>query len=466
MSFSGSLLSGTSLSGGQYYGAGLTVTGEWTPCQLFAKSEVGAWYDPSDLTTLFQDAAGTTPVTAPGQVVGRILDKSGRGNHATQTGATSLMPIYSVEPAGGRRNLLSQSAIGPAGTGWKFFGTSSRTYGIAGHDGALDAVLFDETDAATLAYARQVLTIPADTAAYRFSVYVKAGSSGSAWMRYAFTGGTPVFNAHSFNFSTKTFSPAGPTYEELPGGWFRLSVGIANNGTNTTLDWRLGSNATPTGTGDTGSVIIGGSQIELGTVTTPYQRVVSQYDVTESGVASRHYLAFDGIDDWLQTGTITPGTDKVQVFAGVRKLSDAAIGLIAELSNAVGSYPGSFALFAPGVAAANYMWRNRGSAFQVDASYTNALVAAPVSNVITGIGDISGDIAQVRVDGTQVASSTTDQGTGNYGNYPLYIGRRAGTSLPFNGHIYGLIIRFGPTLTDAQITNTERWLARRTGVTI
>ena len=48
----------------------------WSPASLFASSEVGAWYDPSDLTTMFQDSAGTTPVTADGQPVGLILDKS------------------------------------------------------------------------------------------------------------------------------------------------------------------------------------------------------------------------------------------------------------------------------------------------------------------------------------------------------------------------------------------------------
>lgn len=44
---------------------------------LFANGEEGAWYDPSDLSTLYyQDAAGTTPVTALGQPVGLIIDKS------------------------------------------------------------------------------------------------------------------------------------------------------------------------------------------------------------------------------------------------------------------------------------------------------------------------------------------------------------------------------------------------------
>ena len=48
----------------------------FTPASLFAAGEVGAWYDPSDLTTLFQDSAGTTPVTAVEQPVGLMLDKS------------------------------------------------------------------------------------------------------------------------------------------------------------------------------------------------------------------------------------------------------------------------------------------------------------------------------------------------------------------------------------------------------
>ena len=59
--------------------------GAWSPLSLFAASEVGAWYDPSDLTTMFQDSAGTTPVTADGQPLGLILDKSPNLANATQT---------------------------------------------------------------------------------------------------------------------------------------------------------------------------------------------------------------------------------------------------------------------------------------------------------------------------------------------------------------------------------------------
>lgn len=52
-----------------------------------------AWYDPSDLSTLFQDIAGTVPVTVHGDPVGKMLDKSGNGYHATQ-GTAGRRPLY------------------------------------------------------------------------------------------------------------------------------------------------------------------------------------------------------------------------------------------------------------------------------------------------------------------------------------------------------------------------------------
>jgi len=75
----------------------------FTPATLFGASDQGVWYDPSDFSTLFQDSAGTTPVTALEQPVGLMLDKSGRGNHATQPTATSR-PVVSA-----RVNLLTKT---------------------------------------------------------------------------------------------------------------------------------------------------------------------------------------------------------------------------------------------------------------------------------------------------------------------------------------------------------------------
>ncbi len=64
-----------------FYQAGYGVTmlsgaTAFTPASLFAASVPGAWYDPSDFSTMFEDVFGTIPVTAVGQPVGLIRDKS------------------------------------------------------------------------------------------------------------------------------------------------------------------------------------------------------------------------------------------------------------------------------------------------------------------------------------------------------------------------------------------------------
>jgi len=57
----------------------------WGPSLMFAASERGGWWDPSDFSTLWQDTAGTVAVTAAGQSVALMQDKSGNGNHVTQS---------------------------------------------------------------------------------------------------------------------------------------------------------------------------------------------------------------------------------------------------------------------------------------------------------------------------------------------------------------------------------------------
>jgi len=68
---------------------------EFDPASVFSSGEAGGWYDPSDLSTMFQDTAGSTPVTTAGQSVARINDKSGRGLHLTQATAAN-QPTYQV----------------------------------------------------------------------------------------------------------------------------------------------------------------------------------------------------------------------------------------------------------------------------------------------------------------------------------------------------------------------------------
>lgn len=69
---------------------------DFSPLDLFAGGKQGVWLDPSDLSTMFKDVAGTQPVTSNGDPVGLIRDKSGNGNHATQT-VSAYRPIYRTD---------------------------------------------------------------------------------------------------------------------------------------------------------------------------------------------------------------------------------------------------------------------------------------------------------------------------------------------------------------------------------
>ena len=63
---------------------------------LFAGGKQGAFYNPSDLSTLWQDAARTIPVTKHNDPVGFVEDLSGNGNHAMQTVSASR-PVYQTD---------------------------------------------------------------------------------------------------------------------------------------------------------------------------------------------------------------------------------------------------------------------------------------------------------------------------------------------------------------------------------
>jgi hypothetical protein len=80
-------------------GVRLGALGGFSPLSLFAANEDGAWYEPSDLSTLFQDSAGTTPVTTAGQPVGLTLDKTDNTYNALQA-TSAARPTYVVASNG------------------------------------------------------------------------------------------------------------------------------------------------------------------------------------------------------------------------------------------------------------------------------------------------------------------------------------------------------------------------------
>lgn len=61
----------------------------FNPYHLFIDKEKGFWADPSDTSTLFQNSDGTIPVTANGDPIGLVLDKTGNNYNLKQTVSAS-----------------------------------------------------------------------------------------------------------------------------------------------------------------------------------------------------------------------------------------------------------------------------------------------------------------------------------------------------------------------------------------
>jgi hypothetical protein len=171
----------------------------------------------------------------------------------------------------------------------------------------------------------------------------------------------------------------------------------------------------------------------------------------------------DGFDDGSYTASSLDlsGTDKVTVWAGVYKNSDAAIGILAEHSASRAANNGAFTLLAPGGPGTNITFVSKGTLEATAA----ATVAAPSYSVFSAAADIGGDSLVARLNGVQAASSSSDQGTGNFGNYVTYFGRRNNASLPFNGKVYTIIIRGGVT-DAATLALTERYVGSRMGIVL
>jgi len=295
-------------------------------------------------------------------------------------------------------------------------------------------------------------TAPATTTASGGTVTMNNGTTGTARLRQALTvsAGSYLITFTVTGFSGATnlsnLSIGNTTNGDITYG----SVGISANGTYT----RYVNNVTgPT----LGLAFI----ISAGTATSFTLDNVSVVNVSSGSVTAPYGLQQDGTDDGMLTSSIDmSASDKLLVCMGAQCLASASSAIFVESSVNVGANAGTFYISMP-ESANNIGHRVRGSL--AGGTGTVAGYTAPYRQVMTLIGDIAGDVNTLRANGVQIGTSAVDEGTGNLGNYPLYFGRRAGTSLPFNGLDFGGVI-VNKTLTATQITACEKWVALRTGV--
>jgi hypothetical protein len=121
----------------------------FSPASLFANGEQGWWYDPSNFATLFQDSAGTTPVTAVEQPVGLQLDLS-KG--------LVLGPELVVSPYAGTTS----------GSGWAFVGSTLIRGGAS--TGSIRLNVTGITSAKTYAISFTVSNIAGDNFFYNLGL--------------------------------------------------------------------------------------------------------------------------------------------------------------------------------------------------------------------------------------------------------------------------------------------------------
>lgn len=336
------------------------------------------------------------------------------------------IPFATVTSDGlARRNLLSNPTQFDVSSMWAATDVTVTANATIAPDSTTTADLITTTN--TPDTLQQLVSVVSGTI-YTFSGYVKDSTAGSVFLVSFANTSIPYIQVDLSNGNITYFGGATTaTATNVGNGWWRISLTTTANQT-ASVGFRFASASANA----VSAYFLWGAQLETGSTATAFQNI---------------------------------GTDKMSVFAGVRKLSDAAVGMFAELSAAAAINNGSFYVAAPEStgASGNYTFLCGGTAGLT--SISSGTLLAPNTSVLTGIGEISTDTKLLRINGAQVASSAGDQGTGNFGTYPLYIGSRANTSLFFNGHLYSLIIA-GTQLQSGSITATEQYVAGKTGVQI
>lgn len=180
----------------------------------------------------------------------------------------------------------------------------------------------------------------------------------------------------------------------------------------------------------------------------------------------------DAFDDFMSTVSAVPlsASDKLTIWAGFRKLSDAKTGIFLETSPSAlsVSYPGSAAFVFPAADASPQLGFSPRGSSAIGGRNTTTIGAAPLTLVASCAFDIAGASLDVeikpRVNGAVpgLVNAGSTIGGGSFGNYVHYLGARSGTSLFFNGRIGPLIARGGATSAEL-IAATEQWVNSKTG---
>lgn len=437
---------------------------------LFSAGEQGVWYDPSDFSTMFQDAAGTVPVTAVGQPVGLILDKS-KGAIRNNGNAEYNILRYTED--------LSNS----------YWATTyvSKSVAVA-PDGTNTAIKITPN---TSNLQHHILPAPGvPVGQWKYSFYAKADG-------YRYLG---VWGINQLSYldlidgvvAQKSVDHSTVNITKLNNGWNYIDIRFTPYNPNSYRVYPIETVGTPSFAGNgTSGILLWHPDLRLAAyadVEPVYQRkgagswlseipgnhafqaTTASRPTLQIDTAGNYFLSFDGVDDSLVTGNINfSATDKMTVFAAVRKLADG-FQVIAELSDPTTSSGSSSLLF---VSASVFSGKSYASIIRSGSNEAFVAIgpyAAPIQSVVsvridrtktTAIEEI---LYRHNAQNKSLTVGTNANPSGDFGSFPLSIGRR-GQSGPFNGRLYGLIVR-GAATDDLHLTHAEKYLAYKSGVSL
>ena len=282
----------------------------FSPAQIFGVTGAnGAWLDESDFSSLFQDSAGTTSVTAVEQPIGLMKDKSGRTNNVLQATAASRPVLTS------RVN----QALG------------SENYGDALYWNSAAFLSLTQNAASVVLPSGQVvqlaLAIPSVTNQYHGGynagalqigtnkIQLVAKPSGYRWVQ-VYDAGFGSFGLVVFDLVTGTFSQNSLSLPvsavALSGGAYLISL-TANSSSGANFGIQSIPTATTSniygaiyaGDGVSGG-FFGGVHAQTGLTISVYQRITTATSYDTAGFPL--YAAFNGTNSTLASTTGGGGT--------------------------------------------------------------------------------------------------------------------------------------------------------------
>lgn len=454
--------------------------------------------------TLYQDAYGTIPVTSNNQPVALVIDKS-RGLSRSNNISLSSVATKTIDGTIATQLLLGTQYIGKwyyieftinsmaatnnvvidGGTGGTSFYLPNNSIGnikcyiLVGSGGSLRVLGLSSSR-------YDISNIIVEEAAGNHA-YQTTSSMRPIFRFTNILSSTENIINGTFNTDASNWTPNGnPTYS-VSSGVLNITATGSTGGLYQDITTVIGKtyemNFVPTGkaylvvypnttfTSPYFSAIVG---LKTFVATSTTTRIYVCCDGTNTGtvdnisikeVTGNYYdknsIEFDGVDDYLVTNSVDYTTiSNMCIFAGVRKLTDSATSIVAELSTSADINAGAFYFAAPvTTAGAGYRVFIKGTTTITAIAAPIASYPAPRTDVITIVSQLATPTLSMRVSGVALTPTTTLVG-GNYGNYPIYIGRRGGSTLPFTGRIYGLMI-IGTIESDTTITGIENIITKR-----